>query len=92
MEITIEHVYKMIQDMDKRVNERLDNLKNDVDRRFDSLQRDHGNLSESVVRLEGRVDGMEKSINARLWYLNWLFAAVVVSLVGAVGKLLFFSG
>lgn len=75
MEITIEHVYHMIQDMDKK-----------IDTKFDNLSKDHAELSKSVARLEERMDG----IDHRFWYLNWLFAAVIISMVGAFAKLIFF--
>ncbi len=81
MEITIETIYHMIQDMDQRLNGKID-----------ALSKDHAQLSKSVARLEERVDGDIKSINNRFWYLNWLFAAVIVFMMGAVGKLLLFPG
>lgn len=70
MEITIEHVYNEIKNMDRRVNER-----------FDRLEKDHAELSKTVAKIE-----------TKLIYHDWLFGAVVVFLVGAIGKLLLFPG
>ncbi len=77
MEVTIETIYHTIQDMDRRLNEKIDS-------KFEKLSNDHAKLSETVIRLDGRVDQVETRINGfqnEFGYLKWVFGAFMVALI-----------